>query len=405
MELHFPIILDGATGTQLQLRGYAGGISAEQWVLEHPEAIEDLHSKYIEAGSQVVYAPTFGANRVKLEESGVFNQVSEYNHRLVEIAKKNADGRALVAGDISSTGKILAPLGDTRFEELYEIYLEQAEALEDAGVDLFVIETMMSVPEARAALLAVKSVSSKPVFVSFTCNENGRTVMGTDPAAALVLFQRMGVDIFGLNCSTGPDQMLKQIRRLNRYAEVPLMAKPNAGLPQIVNGETVYDCPPDEFTALQDEFAAAGVGVFGGCCGTSPDHVRLIAEKAKHGPFVRPEPDFGGKIAVPTEKDLYLLPPDLEIGRIYPCDDLLEDAFDEVDDSDDLIMTIEIKSEDELPDFEDVQFAIPRPLCILCNDAELLEKALRLYQGCAIYAGDLGDEELVPLSRKYGLII
>ena len=194
MELTFPLILDGATGTQLQARGFAGGVCAERWTLEHPETILEIQRAYVEAGSKVLYAPTFGANRVKLEAHGIFNRVEEYNRRLVELSRQAADGRALVAGDLSPTGLFLYPLGDARFEELVDIYTEQAVALEKAGVDLFVIETMMSVSDARAALLAVKSVSEKPVFVTFTCNESGRTLTGSDPAAVLQILGIRGKD-------------------------------------------------------------------------------------------------------------------------------------------------------------------------------------------------------------------
>ena len=177
----------------------------------------------------MLYAPTFGANRVKLEEYGVFNQVPEYNRRLAKIALDNAEGRALVAGDISQTGKFLKPIGNTTFREMLEIYREQAEALEEAGVDLYAVETMTNLAEARAAVLAIRQISDKPIMVCFTCEANGRTMMGNDIAAALVILQNMGIDAFGLNCSTGPDQMLPHIQRLQKYAEVPLIAKPNAG--------------------------------------------------------------------------------------------------------------------------------------------------------------------------------
>ncbi|MBR4090584.1 MAG: homocysteine S-methyltransferase family protein, partial [Mogibacterium sp.] len=192
MELYFPLILDGANGTELQKRGYYGSKCTEAWVLEHPEVMKQLQKEYIEAGSDIVYAPTFGANRVKLEENGFFNMVKDFNKRLVEISKEAAAGKALVAGDIATSGKFLAPLGDISFSELYDMYHEQAEAMEEAGVDMFVIETIMTVPDARAALLAVKDVSDKPVLVSFTCDENGRTLTGSDVRAALVIMQGMG---------------------------------------------------------------------------------------------------------------------------------------------------------------------------------------------------------------------
>ena len=264
MELTFPLILDGATGTELQKRGFTGSDCAELWTLEHPEAILEIQRGYVEAGSRILYTPTFGANRTKLEAHGIFNQVGDFNRRLAALSKEAAGGRAWVAGDIAPTGLFLYPLGDTSFEELVDIYTEQAAALEEAGVDLFVIETMMTLAEARAAVLAVKSVSDKPVFVSFTCDENGRTLSGSDVTALLQIMQGMGVDAFGLNCSVGPDEMVKQLKRLREIARVPLIAKPNAGVPEVVDGETVYCCPPAAFTAHLEEMAAAGVWMFGG---------------------------------------------------------------------------------------------------------------------------------------------
>lgn len=406
MELHFPILLDGATGTELQKKGYAGGISAEQWVLENPDAIRELHSAYIEAGSQVVYAPTFGANRVKLEEYSVFNQVANYNHRLARIALDNADGRALVAGDISQTGKFLKPIGNMSFHEMLDIYREQALALEEAGVDLFVVETMTTVSEARAAVLAIRDVSDRPIIVSMTCEDNGRTVMGCDVAAALVIFQSMGVDAFGLNCSAGPDKMLPHIQRLRKYATVPLLAKPNAGMPKTANGITYYDCSPEELASYVADFAAAGVGIFGSCCGSTAEHIAAIKAALANVEFLPPSPDFGDKLPIATEKDLFLLPKNLHLGKVFPCDEHLEDYCEQAEEDDDaLFMTIRIEKEEELDNLEDFQYAIPLPLCILCNDAALLEEALKLYQGRALYAGDLPEDVLVPLANRYGLII
>ena len=178
MEIRFPLILDGATGTELQKHGYAGDVSAEQWTLEHPDVIVGIQRGYVAAGSQVLYTPTFGANRQKLEERGIFNRTADFNRRLAALSRKAADGRAWIAGDLAPTGLFLAPLGEASFEDLVDIYTEQAAGLEEAGVDLFVIETMMTLSDARAAVLAVRSVSDKPIFVSFTCDESGRSLSG-----------------------------------------------------------------------------------------------------------------------------------------------------------------------------------------------------------------------------------
>lgn len=405
MELYFPLILDGANGTELQKRGYDGSKCTEAWVLEHPEVMKQLQEEYIEAGSDIVYAPTFGANRVKLEENGIFNMVADFNKRLVAISKEAADGKALVAGDIATSGKFLAPLGEISFSELYDIYYEQAEAMEEAGVDLFVIETIMTVPDARAALLAVKDVSDKPVLVSFTCDENGRTLTGSDVRAALVILQSMGIDAFGLNCSTGPAEMLEQSKRLRDLAEVPVAIKPNAGLPKTVNGETVYDCPPDEFVKHTKEFAELGAGLFGGCCGTGPEHIAKIAPELKGFELRKPDPQYRDKIVCATEKDVFILEPGIEAGEIIECGPDLEEQIRKANKSESQIITVRINSEPDIDEFEAAQYAIRKPLCIVCDNADLLSDALALYQGRALYAGSLSDEELAPLARRYGLVI
>ena len=404
MELTFPLILDGATGTQLQKRGYTGEECAESWILRHSEAILEIQRGYVAAGSQVIYAPTFGANRVKLEQHGIFGQVEEYNQALVNLSRKAAGDKAWVAGDMAPTGLLLYPLGTASFDELLEIYTEQAAALENAGVDLFVIETMMPLAEARAALLAVKSVSTKPVFVSFTCNEQGRTLTGSDVAAVLQVMQGMGADAFGLNCSVGPEEMLVQLERLHEIARVPLIAKANAGIPEIVNGETVYDCPPERFTGCMEAMARSGVSIFGGCCGTDSGHVAAMAKAARGLKIAPPAPEHGDLLPCATEKELFFLDPAAEHGAVLPCDAQLEDALAEEQEEAEMV-AIAIQSREALSAFADCQYMISKPLCLVCDEPELLEEALRLYQGRALYEGSLGEEELLPLCRKYGLII
>ena len=404
MELTFPLILDGATGTELQKRGYTGEECAESWILKHPEAILEIQRGYVAAGSRVIFAPTFGANRVKLEQHGIFGQVEEYNRALVNLSRKAAGDKAWVAGDMAPTGLLLYPLGTASFEELLEVYTEQAAALENAGVDLFVIETMMTLAEARAALLAVKSVSRKPVFVSFTCDEQGRTLTGSDVMAALQVMQGMGADAFGLNCSVGPEEMLVQLKRLHKIARVPLIAKANAGIPEIVEGETVYDCPPERFTGCMKAMAQAGVSIFGGCCGTNSGHVAAMAEAARDLKPCAPAPEHTDLLPCATEKEIFLLDPAAEHGAVLPCDEQLEDALAEAQEEAEMV-AVAIRSREELAAFADCQFMIVKPLCVVCDDAALLEEALRLYQGRALYEGELSEEELLPLCRKFGLII
>ena len=404
MEVRFPLLMDAATGTELQKHGMPAGVCSEKWTLENPDVIVNIQKGYVAAGSQVLYTPTFGANRVKLEANHIFNKVEEYNLKLAALSKEAAGGKALVAGDMSPTGQFLYPLGNKTFEEFYDIYHEQAAALEKAGVDLFVIETMMTVAEARAALLAVRDVSNKPAFVSFTCDENGRTLTGCDIAAVLQIMQGMGCDAFGMNCSVGPDQMVPQLKRLKEIARVPLIAKANAGVPELVNGKTVYNCPPEEYAANIEAMAEAGVMIYGGCCGTAAEHIAAIKEKLEHVEIKKPEPADNGMLPCATEKELFFLDPGTATGKILDCGDDLEDDLEEELESDDELLAIAIRSEDELDNFADCQYMISKPLCLVCDDAELLEQALRLYQGRALYEGNLSENALKPLSKKYGLI-
>lgn len=405
MELYSPYILDGATGTQLQLRGYDGSECTEKWVLEHPGELIGLQEEYLRAGSRILYTPTFGANRVKLEENGIFNQVEEYNLRLAALTKKAAAGRALVAGDMAPTGKFLAPLGDMSFEDLTDVYREQAAALEKAGVDLFIVETLMTVSDARAALLAIREVSRKPVIISFTCDASGQTLMGSDVTALVTIFQGMGADAFGLNCSVGPDELLKQFRRMRPYAEVPLLAKPNAGMPKIRDGQTVYECEPEEFTAHTEELAQAGVALFGGCCGTSPAHIARIREKLEGVLPAKPQPwALAGKLPLATEKQVFPTDPAVSAPVPIPAGPDLTERLEEVMESGLPLVSVAVSSKADVEYLADCQGDISKPLCLAAEDAGILEAALRVYQGRAMYDGNLPEEALRPLAEKYGLI-
>ena len=404
MQVQFPLILDGATGTELQKRGFTGAVSAEEWVLAHPESILDIQRRYVDAGSRVLYAPSFGANRQKLEEHGIFNQTAAYNRRLAALSKQAAAGRALVAGDLSPTGLFLSPMGETSFRELVDIYTPQAAGLEEAGVDLFVIETMMTLSDARAAVLAVRSVSDKPIFVTFTCDEKGRTVSGTDITAALVIMQGMGVDAFGLNCSAGPQEMLVQLRRLREYARVPLIAKPNAGMPQIVDGKAVYSCPPEEFTALVPELLQAGVAIFGGCCGTDAGHIAALKKALDGAEITPPSPRHPTLLPAATEKLPMYLPADAKHGPVIAVTERLEDDLQEAMDGDEPMVAVALQSTADAEELAQMQYLIEKPLCLVCDDGAVLEAALRSYQGRALYEGALPEETLARLQELYGLI-
>ena len=211
------VILDGATGSNLLQAGMPIGVCPEQWILEHPQVMIDLQAAYIEAGSHIIYAPTFTGNRIKLAEYGLEERIEEINKELVGISKQaivKAGCRGYIAGDITMTGKQLAPMGNLQLEELIDVYKEQIQYLTEAGVDLLVVETMMSLAETRAAVIAAKETCDLPIFVTLTFNEDGRTLFGTDPKTAVNVLQSLGVDAIGANCSTGPDEMCEIIRQM-----------------------------------------------------------------------------------------------------------------------------------------------------------------------------------------------
>ncbi len=404
-----PILLDGASGTELYRRGMPRGACTEAWVLEHPDALLELQRDYVSAGSQVLLAPTFGANRASLRRHGLEARTAELNRRLTELSRQAAQGRARVAGDLAPTGLSIAPFGKSSFEELVEIYTQQAAALEGAGVDLFVVETMTAMYEARAAVLACKAVSEKPIWVTFTCDANGRTPAGTDVLAALIVMQGMGVSAFGLNCCEGPAGMLEQFRRMAPYAQIPLIAKPSAGLPG-AEGKSAHPYLPGEFASFVPAFAYAGVRMFGGCCGAGPEYIAALKRALSQVLFSnlsapRQDPDV---IPCASEREARFITPDVDVGETIACGpNLLEDILEAEENAPQGALKIAVLEEDDLDIFSENQYAVQDALCLFSDVPELLERALRLYQGRAFWdgTGDLEPEFLTEMSRKYGLIL
>ncbi len=274
-----PIFLDGATGSNLQKKGMPAGVCPEQWILEHRDIMIALQREFVEAGSQIVYVPTFTANRIKLKEYGLEEQVAQMNRDLVALSKEAVGERACVAGDLTMTGEQLSPVGTLDFEELIDVYKEQIRYLSEAGVDLLVIETMMSLQETRAAVIAAKEVCDLAVMATLTFEADGRTLFGTDAATAAIVLESLGVAAVGTNCSTGPDKMVETVRRMAEVTSIPIIAKPNAGLPSLDGeGNTVYDMEAEAFGRHMKEIVKAGAAVVGGCCGTTPDYIRVLKE-------------------------------------------------------------------------------------------------------------------------------
>lgn len=273
------VLLDGATGSNLRKAGMPVGISSEQWVLENPKVLQELQSAYVEAGSQIVYAPTFAANRISLRNFDLQDRVVELNTKLVKISKDAVGSRALVAGDLTTTGQLLEPQGNLTYDALYQAYREQIKALVDAGVDLIVAETMLGVDETVVALDAAQSVCDIPVMCSLTLEADGTAMYGGNAVEAVITLQEMGAAAVGLNCSVGPDQLESVVANMKAVAKVPIIAKPNAGMPVINDkGEALYDMNADDFARYTKRLIEAGAGIVGGCCGTTPEYIRKLAE-------------------------------------------------------------------------------------------------------------------------------
>lgn len=273
------ILLDGATGSNLRKAGMPAGVCTEQWALEHPEIITKLQRAYVEAGSDIIYAPTFSANRLSLAMHGLQDQVTEMNTKLVALAKQAADGRAYVAGDMSTTGKLLEPRGELTYHELYDAYREQIQVLVDCGVDLIGGETLLDVEEAVVLLDAAQSVCDLPVMCSLTVEADGSALFGGSAVEAVETLQELGASAVGLNCSVGPDQLEAVVASMKAVAKIPVIAKPNAGLPVMdEQGQAHYNMGPEAFVKAMQVLIERGAGVVGGCCGTTPEYIRLLAQ-------------------------------------------------------------------------------------------------------------------------------
>lgn len=278
------LYLDGATGSNLVKAGMPSGVCPEQWILEHQDVMLQLQKDYVQAGTNILYAPTFTANRVKLAEYHLEKNMTSMIRDLVAISKKAAESTpghpVYVAGDLTMTGEQLKPMGKMELETLIDIYKEQILCLVDAGADLLVVETMMSLAEIRAALIAAKEVCDLPVIATLTFEADGRTLFGTDAKTAAIVLESLGASAIGANCSTGPAQMESIISEMVSHTRIPVIAKPNAGLPFLdENGTTCYNMEAEEFAEEMEVLVNAGATILGGCCGTTPEFIRQIHER------------------------------------------------------------------------------------------------------------------------------
>ncbi len=423
LEAPGPVILDGGMGTMLQAKGLKLGEHPELAALDHPDWLLDIHRAYAEAGSQILCANTFGANREKLRRTG--RTVEEVIPPSIAIAKEAAAGRALVALDLGPVGQLLEPTGTLDFETAVDIFAQQVRCAVSAGADLVMIETMTDLQECRAALLAVKENSTLPVLVSMTYEERGRTFLGHAPACAALTLEGMGADAIGINCSLGPREMPALVEELTRWTTLPVSVKPNAGLPD--PGGAGYDITADQFAAAMAELTELGVKCYGGCCGTTPEYIAKLC-KALEGRTIReiprtvPAAVCSPVCAVPIDRVRVIGERINPTGKKRMKEALLRDDVD-------FMLSQALEQVQAGADILDVNVGLPEidegemmvkvvkalqgvtdaPLQLDSTRPEVLEKALRVYCGKAIVNSVNGDREsldaILPLVKKYGAAV
>ncbi len=417
-----PLLFDGAMGTMLQKAGLPAGTPPEKMNLTAPEAVERIHAAYAAAGADILTANTFGASRRKLGEDP-----APYIAAGIAAARRAAGEKRLVALDAGPLGTLLEPFGEMSFEEAYRQFADIMEAGERAGADLVLIETMSDLLEAKAALLAVKERTSLPVFVTMTFGEDGRTFLGVDPAAAAVTLTSLGADGIGLNCSLGPEELRPVLGEILRNTCLPVMIQPNAGLPRLVDGETVYDVTPEEFARWGRTFLEDGAAILGGCCGTSPAHIKALRQVLDAAaPPARRERDgmcrlcgWQGAVSL-TEASIAVVGERLNpTGRpkmkeaLYAkdWDAAAEDAIAQREEGADfLVVNAGLPDIDQAEALPNLVLAIQKvsslPLVIDCSDPAAMEKALRVCRGRPILNSVNGREDsltaMLPLAVKYG---
>lgn len=429
------VVLDGATGSNLMQKGMPVGVCPEQWILEHPDAILELQRAYVEAGTDILYAPTFTANSLKLKEYGLEEKAKEMNQELIRLSKEAAGGKALVAADLTMTGIQLAPIGPLDFEDLISIYKEQISYVVEAGADLIVVETMMSLQETRAAVIAAKETCDLPVMCTLTFEKDGKTLYGTNAETAAVTLASLGADAVGANCSTGPEQMALVVEAMAKVTDLPIIAKPNAGLPSLdENGRTVYLMKPDEFVEESELLLQAGATILGGCCGTTPEFIGKLTRSLRTKDFcqyftARKEKQEKKMRYLSSERKTWKFGLDDQffiVGeRINPTGkkklqaQLREGSFEMVRDFAEqqeqcgarvLDVNMGMSGIDEkamlLKAVEEVGMVSSLPISIDSSYVEVIEAALRRYPGRALINSISYEQHkfqnLLPIARKYG---
>ena len=428
-------IFDGAMGTMFQQLGILQpGACPEMLCVEHPEQVTGVHQRYVDAGSTIIETFTFGASALKLEHYGLSDRVEEINAAAVKAAKavKAPAGKTIrIAGGMGPSGRFIKPLGDLDFEEAYQNYYQQSQALEKAGADYILIETFIDIQEMRAALLAAKEATSLPVICQLSYSEDGRTVTGTDPQTAAITLEAMGADIIGINCSLGPEQLVPIVKIISQNTAKPISVQPNAGMPQMVDGKTIFPMSPEDFGTWAPKLVQAGATYVGGCCGTTPEHIAAIkaaladVEEPKFVPLRRRLMLTSRSKTVTVDKEL----PTVLIGeRINPTGrkklaaeikdgsfaSVKREALDQVKAGAGLLdVNMGVGGIDQAAAMKRAVTEIAQltdaPLAIDTSDPVALEAGLRAYPGRALINSVSAEaerlEKFIPLARKYGAAI
>lgn len=432
-------IFDGAMGTMLQAAGLEEGYCPELFNVEKPNVVKDIHGNYLQHGADIITTNTFGACSLKLEDYGLQDRVAEINTAAVKVAKEAIamyKPEARVAGSMGPTGRFLQPLGNMSFDSIYESYREQADALIEAGVDFIIIETIIDVQEMRAALLASldarqaagKTKDQVQIICQFSFSEDGRTITGTPPEVATTIVEAIGADIIGINCSLGPEQIEPLIKKIASVTNLPISCQPNAGMPQLINKQTVFPLSAEDMGPLMIPIADAGASYLGGCCGTTPAHIQSIANAIKnHTPKKRPHVEAKTIITSRTKllelghgvKPLIIGERINPTGRKILAQELRDgsfirvkrDALDQVEAGADILdVNMGVAGMDQSPLMEkaifDLSMLVETPLSIDTLDPAAMEIALKNYPGRALINSVNGEEEsithVMPLAKRYG---
>lgn len=423
------LFFDGGMGSLLQARGLRPGELPELWSFLHPDIIEEIHRDYLRAGADVVTTNTFGANRFKFKKEDGYS-VREIVTQAVGLARRavEKEGHGYVALDMGPTGKLLAPYGSLEFEDACDVYKEVVEAGREAGADLIIIETMGDSYELKAAVLAAKESSSLPVFATVTLDEKGKMLTGGSVESVTALLEGLGVDVLGLNCGLGPVQLLPFVKRMRAAASVPVMVNPNAGLPRSENGTTVYDIDSDTFALAMKDMAESGVSVLGGCCGTTPEHIRKTRELCQSVPLPSVEKKNMTVISSYSHAVTFGERPIIIGERINPTGKpRFKQALKEHDMA--YILNMATAQQESRADVLDVNVGLPGidepammtevvkelqsvvdlPLQIDTSNLAAMEQALRIYNGKALINSVNGKREVMeaifPLVKHYGGVV